>query len=98
MSIKVVADNWIRPDAVDAFVAAAKELVAASHANDAGCIAYDLFRDKADPLHLTVIEEWADQAALDAHMASEHFQRLLPAFAAAAQPDKPGIIAVYEPA
>ncbi|MCL2783428.1 MAG: antibiotic biosynthesis monooxygenase [Propionibacteriaceae bacterium] len=97
MSIKVVADNFIKPDAIDEFVDVVKELIAQTHANDQGCIAYGLFRDKADATHLTVIEEWESQEALDAHIASEHFQRLFPSFAPASQPDKPGLITVYEP-
>jgi len=96
MTVKVVADNWIRPDAVDEFLAAASELVEQTHANDAGCLAYDLYRDLADPMHLTVIEEWESQEALDAHIASDHFQRLFPAFGATAQADKPGVISIYE--
>jgi len=96
MTVRVVADNWIREDAVDEFLAAAQELVAQTHANDAGCLAYDLCRDTADPLHLTVIEEWESQEALDAHIASDHFQRLFPAFGATAQDGRPGVIAIYE--
>jgi len=94
MSIKVVADNWVRDEAVDDFIATTKELIEQTHANDAGCLAYGLYRDKADPLHLTVLEEWADEPSLEAHCASPHFLRLIPALGAAAA--KPGIITVYE--
>jgi len=97
MTLKVVADNWIRADAVGDFVAAAQELVAETLAKDPGCIAYGLWRDTADPAHLTVLEEWETQEALDKHLSSEHFQRLFPAFGAAADPAKPGVIAVYQP-
>ncbi|MCL2316945.1 MAG: antibiotic biosynthesis monooxygenase [Actinomycetia bacterium] len=98
MTVKVVADNWIRPEAVEEFIAAAQELVTESHANDAGCLAYDLYRDKADALHLTVIEEWESQDALDAHIASAHFQRLFPTFVSTAQAERPGVISIYEKA
>ena len=94
MSIKVVADNWVRAEAVDDFIAASKELIEQTHANDGGCLAYGLYRDKADPLHLTVLEEWADQSSLDDHCASPHFLRLIPALVATAA--KPGVISVYE--
>ena len=96
MTVKVVADNWVRADAVDDFVAAVNELVAETTAKDEGCIAYGLWRDAADPMHLTVLEEWADQDCLDRHAASEHFQRLFPAFGAAADPAKPGTVTVYQ--
>nr|WP_313428644.1 putative quinol monooxygenase [Brevundimonas diminuta] len=42
------------------------------------CRAYDLFEDRKQPGHFIFIEEWADQAALGAHCASEHFRRLVP--------------------
>lgn len=96
MSIKVVAENWVKQDAVDQFVAVVEELVAETRAKDEGCLAYGLFRDLADPLHLTVLEEWESQALLDKHAASEHFQRLFPGFEAAAQPGRPGLVTVYE--
>jgi len=97
MTVKVVADNWIRAEAVDTFVATAQELVRETKANDAGCLDYALYRDLNDPLHLTVLEEWADMDSLNAHMASAHFQRLFPVFGETAQADKPIVIAVYEP-
>ena len=98
MSVRVVADFYVRQDAVDEFLAAATALRSETHAKDAGCVAYDLFRDKADPLHLTMIEEWDDHASLDTHLASEHFQRLFPFFQDAGDPDKTGAVTVYEPA
>jgi quinol monooxygenase YgiN len=39
---------------------------------EAGCVVYDLFQDRADPSHFTFIEEWSDDAALDAHSKSAH--------------------------
>jgi quinol monooxygenase YgiN len=42
------------------------------------CIAYDLFIDQKDPGHFIFIEQWPDQAALDAHCQTEHFTRLVP--------------------
>lgn len=40
---------------------------------EAGCGRYELFATN-DPDVLLVLEEWQDQAALDAHMATAHFQ------------------------
>jgi quinol monooxygenase YgiN len=42
------------------------------------CVAYDLFTDRRQPGHFIFIEEWPDQAALDAHCASAQFRRLVP--------------------
>ena len=76
--IKVVANNYIKAECVDAYLAIAKELVEKTHANDAGCIKYELCRDVGDPLHFAMIEEWESKEALDAHMKSPHFTGLIP--------------------
>lgn len=78
MSIRVVADNYVREGALEEFLAIAKELVESTHAKDKGCIEYALCQDLNDPLHLTMLEEWEDSDTLDAHMKSEHFQTLIP--------------------
>lgn len=55
----------------------AKQLVAAS-LQDAGCVAYDLFESATRPDVLMICETWADEAALAAHSATEHFTTLVP--------------------
>ncbi|HMO81281.1 MAG TPA: putative quinol monooxygenase [Pyrinomonadaceae bacterium] len=39
---------------------------------EAGCIMYELHQNAADPTDLTFIEEWTDDAALDAHLQTTH--------------------------
>jgi quinol monooxygenase YgiN len=51
------------------------ELRDASRA-EAGCIGYEVARANAEPGVFVLYETWADQAALDAHYAMEHFVRL----------------------
>jgi len=75
--LKVIAQDFIKPDAVDIVLPLYRELVAATRAEPL-CIAYDLFEDRKDPGHFIFIEEWPDQAALDAHCQTEHFTRLVP--------------------
>lgn len=53
-------------------LAAAKRLTAASLEQD-GCIAYDIFESATRPEVMMICETWRDQAALDAHSASEVF-------------------------
>jgi quinol monooxygenase YgiN len=58
-----------------------------------GNISYQLFQSVSDPAVLTVFEQWKDQEAIDAHNASAHFNKALPAlepFQAA-----PPVIEVY---
>ena len=43
-----------------------------------GCIEYDFFVDTQDDHKCYLIETWSTKQALDAHMNSEHFVRLVP--------------------
>ena len=53
-----------------------RELRAAS-LREEGCLGYEVCRGDADaPGTFVLYEKWADQAALDAHYAQEHFVRL----------------------
>lgn len=68
-------------------------MVRASRAED-GCIDYTFARDLADPNVLVLFERWRDQAALQAHGASEHmaeFQKVM-----AANPPARRDIRMYE--
>jgi quinol monooxygenase YgiN len=42
-----------------------------------GCLAYELHRDPEHPTRLLFYEKFKDQAALDAHLATPHFQQFL---------------------
>lgn len=64
--LKVIAEDFIKEEYLDAVAPMYAELVAATK-KEPGCIEYNLF-----------IEEWIDHQALDAHCASEHFTRLVP--------------------
>ena len=75
--LKVIAQDFIRPDRLDVVLPLYRELVEATR-KEPLCISYELFIDKKDAGHFVFIESWPDQAALDAHCASEHFQRLVP--------------------
>ena len=70
--IKVVAKMLIKEDKVDTFVEACKELVAASK-QDEGNIGYTFNVSIENPCLFAMIENWKDQASLDAHMKQPHF-------------------------
>lgn len=76
--LKVIAEDFIKPEHIDTVLPLYRELVAATK-KEPLCIAYDLFIDEKEPGHFIFIEEWPDRAALDVHCATEHFQRLVPA-------------------
>lgn len=75
--LKVIAEDFIHTDRLEEVTPLYRELVEKTK-QEPLCIAYDLFVDQKDPGHFVFIEEWPDQAALDAHCQSEHFRRLVP--------------------
>lgn len=75
--LKVIAEDFIKTEAIDTVLPLYKELVASTK-NEPLCISYDLYIDEKDPGHFIFIEEWPNREALDIHCASEHFQRLVP--------------------
>lgn len=45
-------------------------------AGEPGCVLLRMHQDDADPTHFVVYAEFVDQAAYDAHLASDHVARL----------------------
>lgn len=78
--IRIVAENFIKPEHRERFLELARELVDGTRA-EAGNISYKLHTDMADGNHFTFIEEWKDEAAIKAHNESAHFTRIVPQFA-----------------
>ncbi|MBR1566446.1 MAG: antibiotic biosynthesis monooxygenase [Oscillospiraceae bacterium] len=75
--IKILAKRLVREGCVDEYLSTAAELIAASQA-EPGCVTYTLNRCAEEPRQFCFIEIWKDQAAIDAHNASEHFTRIVP--------------------
>lgn len=69
--IYVAATFRIRPGTLEAFVAAAYVLIDAAR-REPGCIYYDLHASVTDPDRVVCLEQWADRAALDTHLATPH--------------------------
>lgn len=75
--LKVIAQDFIKPDCVEQVLPLYRELVEKTR-QEPLCLAYDLFIDQKDPGHFIFVEAWPDRAALDAHCQTEHFTRLVP--------------------
>lgn len=71
MSLKVVAHLISKPDTIDQTREVLLGLVGPTRVEN-GCIAYELFQNNTDPTDFTFVEEWTDDAALDAHLESPH--------------------------
>ena len=75
--LKIIAEDFIQVDKIALVLPLYQELVAKTKI-ERGCIAYDLYHDLRDQGHFIFIEEWESRAALDLHVQSEHFQRIVP--------------------
>lgn len=71
----IVAKIKVKEGMQQQFEAAAGKLVAAVRAKEPGCKLYALHRSE-DPLVYVFMERYVDQAATEAHRASDHFKTL----------------------
>lgn len=75
--ISIVAKFVVAEGKDEAFLALVGELVVKSN-EEVGCISYGIHKDVAKANTYAILEQWKDQAAIDAHNTSEHFTRLIP--------------------
>lgn len=80
--ITVVARWRVNAAAVDSVLALVAELRPHTLA-EPGCLGYDAFRSADTPGELLLVERYRDQAAIEAHRGSAHYQgvvvqRILP--------------------
>jgi quinol monooxygenase YgiN len=71
----IVARITVKPGMEQAFEAVARELVAKVRANEPGCLLYALHTSETPNVYV-FMERYADQAAVEAHRATEHFRAL----------------------
>lgn len=50
--------------------------VVAPSREDDGCLLYTLTRDSQQPSRFIMVEQWRDRAALDGHIATEHYKQM----------------------
>lgn len=79
--IRIVARQIIKRECIAQYQDLARELVAASAAEE-GCLAYSSNQSLDDERVHCFIEDWADREAMDRHGAAEHFKRIVPQFVA----------------
>ena len=76
MSIHIIARFTARPDTIDALRTLLLGMLEPTR-KEAGCVSYELLNNSADPTDFTFVEEWASQAAIDAHMKTPHLQAVV---------------------
>ena len=74
--MKVILRLSAKPDQVDELKRILTDLVRPTR-KEPGCLSYEIFQNVADPCDFTFVEEWASDAALDAHWAAPHVQEAL---------------------
>jgi quinol monooxygenase YgiN len=73
----IVAKLSVKPEKVKAFTEAAKEMIEKSN-KEAGCKSYQLYQDPYNNTSFVFVEEYKNQAAVDAHFASDYFKAFGP--------------------
>jgi quinol monooxygenase YgiN len=71
--IYVVATTQVKPEHRAAYIAGAKDCIAATQ-KEAGCIYYDSHASVNDPNRFVFVERWETRDALNAHARSEHMK------------------------
>lgn len=75
--IKVVAKSYAKGENIEKILELTREMVE-NTVKEEGCIKYEFFQDIKAPKVMLIIEEWESEEALNLHMASEHFKRIIP--------------------
>ena len=75
MPVKVIAFVSVKPGHEEAFIDAARICAAASR-DEPGVLHYDLWREADGDRRFVFNELYVDDAAVQAHMASDHFKAL----------------------
>ena len=62
------------PGEEDTLAEAARTVVAATKANEPGCLGYECARNVSNPSLFIFVEKWPDGAALRDHVGTAHYQ------------------------
>jgi quinol monooxygenase YgiN len=73
----IVAKLTVKADKIKAFTEAAKEIIEKSN-KEPGCKSYQLYQDPYNNTKFVFVEEYKNQAAVDAHFAADYFKAFSP--------------------
>ena len=90
----IVAKVNVKSDKIKDFTEAAKEMIEKSN-QETGCKFYQLYQDPYDNTKFVFVEQYDNQAAVDAHFAADYFKGFGPKITdLLAEPSKIKIISV----
>lgn len=75
-SIRIVARVVANPESVDQVRSILSDLVEPTR-NESGCISYELLQNQTDQTDFTFVEEWENDAAIDAHLTTKYIRDAL---------------------
>ncbi len=75
-TLRVVATLKARPEKTGELRALLTGLIARTR-GEGGCLSYELLQNRENPAEFTFVEEWTDDAALDAHFETDHIREAL---------------------
>ena len=70
-AVKIMARITARADTAVLLREVLRDLVGPSR-GEAGCVSYELFQNRDNPVEFVTVEQWSNQAAADAHMGTAH--------------------------
>jgi quinol monooxygenase YgiN len=73
----IVAKLSVKPEKAKDFIEAAREMIEKSN-KESGCSFYKLYQDPYDNSKFVFVEEYKNQAAVDAHFATDYFKAFGP--------------------
>ena len=77
-TLRVVARLKAKPEKAGELRSLLSGLLAPTR-EEPGVISYEMLENKEDPTDFTFVEEWKDDAALDAHFGTDHMKNALKA-------------------
>ena len=73
----IVAKLLVKPEKIKDFTEAAKVMIENSN-KEPGCKSYQLYQDPYDNTQFVFVEQYTNQAAIDAHFAADYFKAFGP--------------------
>jgi quinol monooxygenase YgiN len=71
-AMMIIAKVTVKPDKIKDFMAVGKEMVEKSN-KESGCKSYQLYQDPFNSNKFVFVEQYKNQAAIDAHFAADYF-------------------------
>jgi quinol monooxygenase YgiN len=76
-AMMIVAKLSVKPEKIKDFTEAAKVMIENSN-KEPGCKSYQLYQDPYDNTKFVFVEQYTNQAAVDAHFAADYFKAFGP--------------------